>query len=147
MKAYWVISEVSEGLGGWMGIRGRLEGIMEGLRMVHTIRLSHSSQSYPSFLSFHPCQNSPISVSFHLESPSRTSLLPYIHSIILSCIVFPSLHGVHVAYELPLGYTHGVCLEGARLVYRILHRIYMSTIHAWHTLEGIVVYIGLGTYI
>lgn len=26
MKAYWVIIEVSEGLGGWMGIRGRLEG-------------------------------------------------------------------------------------------------------------------------
>lgn len=115
MKTYWVIIEVSEGLGGWMGIRGRLEGIMEGLGMVHAIRLPHSSQSFHPYQSFYPCQNSPISVSFHLESPSRTSLLPYIHSIILSRIVFPSLHGVHVCCELPVG-IHARCMLGGCMV-------------------------------
>lgn len=99
--------------------------------MVHAIRLSHSSQSIPihthPYSSFHPCQNSPISVSFHLESPSRTSLLPYTHSIILSCIVFPSLHGVRVACELPFGNTR------TAYAWRV-HGWYIgSDIHSNHT--------------
>lgn len=154
MKAYWVVNEVSEGLGGWMGIRGRLEGIMEGLGMVHAIRLSHSSQSqsFHPYQSFHPCQNSPISASFHLESPSRTSLLPYIHSIILSCIVFPSFHDVHDACELPIGDTctaYAWRVYGWYIGYRIGYtcRPYMHGIRwkgLWYTLAWESIFNWLG---
>lgn len=144
------VSEVSEGLGGWMGIRGRLEGRRRDWEWFTLSVYPILPNPYPSysFLSFHSCQNSPISVSFHLESPSRTSLLPYIHRAV-ACHVSSFLPSM--VCILPVNSRYEIharrMLGGVWLVYRILCWIYMSIIHAWHTLGGIVVYTGLGKYI
>lgn len=81
--------------------------------MVHVIRLSHSSQSisifFYSFLSFHPCQNSPISVS------SISNPLPVPRSchtpIATACRVSSFLPSMVCMLPVNsyLGYMHGVC--------------------------------------
>ena len=106
-EANEVSSGVSEGLGGWMGIRGRL---VEGRREGEWFTL-YDHPIYPNLtLPITPSiRSKTVQSPYRSIQSSRTStpaIHPYCHS--LSCIIFPSLHGVHVACELPMGYMHGV---------------------------------------